>query len=328
MRLNTLVRARPIGVAAAAALALSLGISGRAAAAPTAAASVAHDTLTITGTNGPDQITIGLAADPNTLVVNFGSSGPPEQSFDRTTFSAIAVFLRGGDDQFSVTGPPFTDEFLTVDAGNGNDTITTGSANDLIDAGSGDDFVNGGLGRDTASLGAGRDTFLWNPGDGSDFVDGEAGTDTLIFNGAGASEPMSLSAIDHRAVFLRDPGQIRMDLDGVEQIDVNALGGADTVTINDMTGTDVRQANVDLGGSDTQPDTVTVNGTEQSDHARIEANSGSVDVEGLKTVTRITGAEPTDHLQVNSLDGNDKVTVDAAALPLIGVAVDLGPGQR
>ena len=30
-----------------------------------------------------------------------------------------------------------------------------------------------------------------------------------------------------------------MDLNGVEQVNVVALGGADTITINDLTGTDV-----------------------------------------------------------------------------------------
>ena len=32
-----------------------------------------------------------------------------------------------------------------------------------------------------------------------------------------------------------------MDTDGVETVDFNALGGADTVTVNDLTGTDVTQ---------------------------------------------------------------------------------------
>jgi hypothetical protein len=34
-----------------------------------------------------------------------------------------------------------------------------------------------------------------------------------------------------------------------------------------------------------------------------------------------------DHLQVNTLDGNDKVIVDPAVSTLIGVGVDLGAGQ-
>ena len=38
-----------------------------------------------------------------------------------------------------------------------------------------------------------------------------------------------------------------MDLNGVEHIQFNALGGADTITVNDLTGTDVNQVAIDLG---------------------------------------------------------------------------------
>ena len=41
-----------------------------------------------------------------------------------------------------------------------------------------------------------------------------------------------------------------MDTNGVEQVNVNALGGADTVTTNDLTGTGVTKVNVDLGAGD------------------------------------------------------------------------------
>src|SRR5262249_35979936 len=152
-------------------------------------------------------------------------------------------------------------EPMTVDAGRGDDTVTTGSGNDviiggsgrdtinsgagddMIDAGSGDDAVVGGLGHDTAFLGSGDDSFTWSPGEGSDFVEGDSGFDTLVFNGAAGAEQMSLSANGPEAVFLRTQGNIRMDMDGVEQLNLAALGGADTVAINDMTGTDLVRAN-------------------------------------------------------------------------------------
>ena len=37
-----------------------------------------------------------------------------------------------------------------------------------------------------------------------------------------------------------------MDLDGVEHIQLNTLGGADTITVDDLTGTDVTQVAIDL----------------------------------------------------------------------------------
>ena len=84
-----------------------------------------------------------------------------------------------------------------------------------------------------------------------------------------------------------------------------------------MTGTDFRRANIDLsvaGAGDGAADSVTVNGTDNADRVNVEADSGRVDVEGLQTETRITGSEPADHLQVNTLGGRDKVNVDAGVL--------------
>ena len=168
-----------------------------------ATAVVANDTLTITGTNGPDNISFALnGSDPNTLDVDLDNNGFPDVQFDRNTFSAIAVFLQGGDDTFAVTGTTSPDEALSVDGGSGDDTITTGSGNDLIfggdgrdtinsgagddtiDAGSGDDAVVGGVGHDTA-FASGNDSFVWNPGEGSDFVAGDSSYDTLVFNARG-----------------------------------------------------------------------------------------------------------------------------------------------
>jgi Ca2+-binding RTX toxin-like protein len=326
---------RPIGLAAAATLTLGLATAGPAGAAvpPHPSASVAHDTLTILGTNGGDEIQLEVpTADPNTLLVHLGNGTRP-QSFDRNSFSAIAVFLRGGDDQFSVlnNGASLVGDSLIVDGGRGNDTITGGDGNDLIFGGSGADHVDGGRGNDTQILGAGTDTALWNPGEGSDVTDGGTGYDTLVFNGSSGDEVMSLSANGHHAVFLRNLGSIRMDMNRVEALDLAALGGVDTVTVNDLRGTDVRSANIDLssqGAGDRADDVVTVNGTNRADRIHVAAYHGVVDVAGLRARTVISGSEPTDRLQVNSLGGNDHVKVRDTATALIGVAVDLGTGQR
>src|SRR6516225_7049301 len=93
---------------------------------------------------------------------------------------------------------------------------------------------------------AGNDTFIWNPGDGSDTVDGQAGNDTLQFNGAAIAEKIDVSANGGHARLTRDIGTVTMDLNGVEHIDVNALGGADTINVHDLSGTDVTVVNIDL----------------------------------------------------------------------------------
>jgi Ca2+-binding RTX toxin-like protein len=353
MTMYRFIGARHVGVAATAALAMGFAAATPAGASPSASASVTYGTLTVVGTSTSDQITLSLAAgDPNTLQVDFGPNGPAVQSFDRSTFGAISVALRSGDDQFSVrqVNGTFADEALTVYGGSGDDTITTGDGNDTIYAGagndtihsgagddnvfggSGDDFVNGGRGTDTASLGSGRDSFEWNPGEGSDVIDGGSGTDTLVFNGAGANENMSLSANGHQAVFLRDVATIRMDMDHVEQLALAALGGTDNVTINDMSGTGFRRADINLAGaggtSDGVLDNVIVNGSARADHVAVTGDGTTVDIAGLKTETTITGADTRDQLQVSTQDGNDTVNVDPSATALIGVTTDLGAGQH
>src|SRR6202007_192789 len=121
---------------------------------------------------------------------------------------------------------------LTLDGGAGNDTIIGSQGADILLGGDGNDTVTGGRGNDTALLGNGNDTFTWNPGDGSDTVEGQAGTDTLVFNGANVAETMDISANGSRVRLFRDVGNIVMDLNGVENIQVNALGSPDTITVN------------------------------------------------------------------------------------------------
>ena len=146
-----------------------------------------------------------------------------EAANDRLTINA-----GNGNDTINASALPAGVIGLTIDGGAGNDTITGSQGDDLLIGGDGNDTVIGGRGNDTALLGAGNDTFIWNPGDGSDIVEGQAGTDTLLFNGANVAENIDISANGSRVRFTRDVANITMDLNGVENIQFNALGGADS----------------------------------------------------------------------------------------------------
>ena len=179
----------------------------------------------------------------------------------------LVVNMNGGDDTFVGSNGLAPLISLTVDGGAGNDTITGGDGNDVLIGGDGNDTIIGGRGNDTLIGGAGDDTFVWNPGDGSDVVEGQGGYDTLQFNGSNANENIDLSANGSRLRLFRDVGNVTMDVNGVEQVNVVALGGADTLTVNDLSGTGVTDVNIDLaatpgsGIGDGQADTVIVNGT-------------------------------------------------------------------
>lgn len=326
MNANDNRRARRLGLAVGAAAGVAISLAAASPAAAAAPPSVKNGTLIVKGTGHDDEITLRL--DPNNralLQVLFDDT--VEASFALNTFNKIEVFLENGDDQLDIS--PGFNRPATINGGKGNDVLNGGDGAELFIAGAGNDSVDGNRGNDTALLGSGGDSFTWDPGDGSDAIDGGSGTDTLDFNGAAGVDNMSLSPSGDRAVFFRQQGNINMDTIRVELLDVDALGGADTVTINDMSGTDFVRADVDLGGADNAIDTVTVNGTNNADEIDVigVTQERRVDVEGLQPETRITGSEITDVLQINALGGNDVVNVDAAAEALIGVSVDLGTGQ-
>ena len=69
----------------------------------------------------------------------------------------------------------------------------------------------------------------------------------MLFNGANVAENVDLSANGSRLRFTRDVADITMDTDGVESVVFNALGGADSVNVNDLSGTDVTSVKADLG---------------------------------------------------------------------------------
>ena len=81
---------------------------------------------------------------------------------------------------------------------------------------------------------------------------------------------------------------------GVEQVDFNALGGADLVTVNDLTGTDVSDVNIDLAGTlgggngDGQPDQVVINATNGDDTINVSGDSAA----GEGERTRADGQDP------------------------------------
>jgi hypothetical protein len=128
-----------------------------------------------------------------------------------------------------------------------------------------------------------------------------------------------LSANGNRLRFFRDAGNITMDTNGVETVDFNALGGADTITVSDVSATDVRDVNTDLAGTpggstgDGQADQVIVNGTNRNDAIAAAGSNGAISVTGLAAAVSIANAEAAnDTLAINALDGDD--IVDASAL--------------
>ena len=288
------------------------------------------DTAEINGGNASETFTITA----NGSRVRFDRVSPAPFSLDIGTTENLVLHAGGGDDVITAGNGLSSLIQLTLDGGAGNDIITGGDGNDILIGGDGNDIITGGRGNDSAELGNGDDTFIWNPGDGSDVVDGGAGTDTLQFNGANVSEKMIISANGSRAQLTRDVGNVTMDLNGIEHINVAALGGADNITVNDLTGTGVTQVNVDLSGTpgtgvgDGATDTVSVNGTAGNDQIRVAGGGTSVSVDGLPAQVNINGAEgANDSLVVNGGAGNDIITAVGLPASIVNLTLDGGAGN-
>ena len=310
------------------------------------------DTITVndlTGT-GTKQVALDLSAtpgsgqgdgQPDTVNVN----GTATDDHISIVSSGGSVLVNGLAAQVSITGIDAGKDSLVVNGLAGNDTIDAsrlhagqvnltlngGDGNDTITGSAGNDLVIGGRGNDVAMLGAGNDTFVWNPGDGSDTVEGQAGVDTLQFNGANVNENINISANGSRATLTRDVGNVTMDLNGIEHINVSALGGSDTITVNDLTGTNVDQVAIDLSSppgsnhGDGALDTVVINGTKGADTITITNNNGVVKVSGLATDVTISGFEATDRLVINGLGGDD--VIDASGFTGMQLTLSGGDGD-
>lgn len=282
-------------------------------------ASKRNDVLNISGV--PGSVTVsGLGAEVDIIGADL--------AHDPLVINGLA-----GDDTIDATNLSAGSMQLLLDGGKGDDLLIGSAENDTLIGGDGDDFVVGGKGDDRAFLGAGKDAFLWNPGEGNDTIDGGSGYDTMLFNGSGANEIIDMLANGERFTFLRDVANVVMDTDNLEQVDFRAFGGADTININDLTGTDIKQINLDLGvvgtaGGDGEIDTINVSGTMSKDAIRVMSVANDVVVSGLAAKVAITDADvESDRLIVTGGDGDDEVRASGLNPNSILLTLEGGAGD-
>jgi Ca2+-binding RTX toxin-like protein len=288
------------------------------------------DTVEVNGGNGTEVFTVTA----NGLRVRFDRLDPAPFSIDIGTSENLVLNANGGDDSFSATGNLAALIKLTVDGGTGNDTLLGSNGNDQLNGGDGNDFIDGQQGNDTAFLGAGNDVFQWDPGDGNDTVEGQDGVDTMLFSGSAGAEIFDAAANGERVRFTRNLGNIFMDLNDVERLDLNALGGVDSLVVNSLAGTDLTTLNANLSGAiggatgDAAADTIIVNGTNGNDIIDVFGAGTSVSVLGLYATVNITNSEgANDALVINGLGGNDGLTASTLPAGVIKLTLDGGTGN-
>lgn len=273
---------------------------------------------------GADNIVVGdlTGTAVKDVVIDLGPADGKDDSVTITGTAGNDVISANGNGTLTINGLAATVTIKQFESGHDTLIIDGGLGDDVILGSRFDDIIDGGRGSDEMFGGAGNDVFVWDPGDGSDVMDGQSGSDTLLFNGADIGEAFDISAIAGGDVRLsRDIGSlVTQDMDGVETIELNTFGGSDTVVINDLTGTDVKNVHVQLAptadGDDTA-DTVLVNGTDGDDVITLTIENGSLVINGLASKVVIDNFDPElDTIKIAGLGGND--VIDASAIGVNG----------
>ncbi len=288
---------------------------------------------------------------------------------DTITYSGFTVdsTVRGGmgDDIINAVGVTDPASRLTLLGDSGDDLIIggdQGGANlgDRLEGGEGNDTLEGGTGRDIFIGDGGSDLFIWKAGDGTDIMEGGAGdSDELNFIAANEQNDPGAVRLEifgggvfndvqggfftpgilndaSRAIFALNFSQVFLNLGDIENIDIDALDGADHILINnqtdfvsdlnvnvvamtnlnagtDLASTSIRAIDVDLG------------------------QSGPVDAAGVPAAT-VSDADP-DRVEVfgrlteDNIDVTTQPSVGATSLDVAGfnysirvTSSDGGPG--
>lgn len=298
------------------------------------------DSVTVHGNVANNTVAIGLGAtttvaiDANKLI-NITSAGT----------ELLTVLGLEGNDTFTVTGgagAPLSidagagDDIVNASAatdgiiihgGEGNDTLTGGAGVDHIFGDAGNDVITGLGGADQLFGGDGSDTFIWNSGDGSDLVEGGTGTNILSVTGSAAAQAFALSANGARLSVGIAPG-VAIDAAGIQQLNLVGNGGADSLTVNDLSTTDVRLVNADFGPAGASTHSIVVNGRQLSDNILITTpGANTVKVAGLAYDVNLSGVTTGDSLTVNGNGGNDIISAVAGVEAAIKFTLDGGAGD-
>ena len=308
----------------------------------------------IVASGGSGNDTIVAEASVAAPVVFSGGAGNDKLSY---AGSGVAD-LRGDAGDDTLIGGSNND---LLDGGTGNDSLTGNAGNDSLRGGADDDRLLGGLGLDLLIGGSGNDTYAWVPDEGADtYVEdaGLAGGDRITVDGSAASDAIVLSRVLDAGVqkvglqiVVGSAPAVNLLLDNIEEIAINAGGGSDTITVGDLTGTDVTLLAVDLSapdgnGTDKDGDHVVFTGSGVADTLTVEgalaqfartdfgANpSGGVSTQVAKPVVKLSDTTPAsggtparnssffiinsspdrDTLEVRGLAGADTLTLSAGS---------------
>ncbi|MGB3402932.1 MAG: calcium-binding protein [Microcoleaceae cyanobacterium] len=199
-----------------------------------------------------DRLNLGLFTldvdDVEKFEINGGGGDDNVDINDLTGTDVLKVVVNGGEGNDTVDA---SDSATPLKAfGEAGDDLLKGSSDvDTLKGGDGNDTLVGNKGDDQMFGEAGDDRFIWNNGDGSDLMEGGDGLDVFEVNGSiDQGDNFLLEANEHRVKFERlNLGNFQLDIDDTEQAEINGSGGDDTLTINDLSGTDLQTVSFNGG---------------------------------------------------------------------------------
>jgi Ca2+-binding RTX toxin-like protein len=228
--------------------ALSVGVLAGSSVTASAAttATFTSGTLSVSGDNLDNSITVSRDA-AGRILVNGGAVTVAGGAPTVANTALIQVFGLGGQDviQLSEVNGALPAAHLFGGTGNdvlsggsggdqlfgqaGNDTLLGKGGVDLLFGGSENDTLTGGDGDDQAFGQGGNDRVVWNPGDDTDLNEGGAEVDTVEVNGGNGAEQFTATANGTRVRFDRvTPAPFAIDIGTSEKLVLNANGGDDT----------------------------------------------------------------------------------------------------
>jgi Ca2+-binding RTX toxin-like protein len=165
---------------------------------PLVTASLSGGTLTVNGTSTIDTISLVAGSKGRVNVVGNGKtvSGSP--------FSGVARIVVNGNDGSDRIDASTMVIPVTLNGGNGDDTLIGGSGADLLSGGAGNDNMEGNAGNDTLRGGIGNDVLTGGAGldsllgeDGNDTLNGADGLADLLIDGGPGADTIHKDRVDN-----------------------------------------------------------------------------------------------------------------------------------
>ncbi|MEN3147477.1 DUF5801 repeats-in-toxin domain-containing protein [Neorhizobium sp. IRAMC:178] len=223
--------------------------------------------------------------------------------------SNSADIINGGTGNDLISGLGGND---LLKGGAGNDEIWGGAGDDTIDGGDNTDNITGGLGNDAINGGAGGDTFNYTVGDGIDTINDDSGMDLLIANGSANVEQSVVSATATGfTVDVDGDGTVDVTTSNVESVILNQMGGADKITLRalDNAETITIEGNANL---------LQIHGSGLPSISGISTSEVKIEANGGNDVINASALDASVSLTVDGGEGDDTITGSAGADTIFG----------